>query len=359
MPDEPYRQERRPLKSDIQQEGHASAPVPPQEIPNPQEFQKAVQNMKARAEGLNISGLQNAPPEILERMQKQGINMGAQPQMPPNYVPEMRLTGSTKLEELLQGAKESTHIYEAVTLPSGGKFYDGEDGPADGIIHVRPMTGEEEQILATPRFVKKGTAVNMIFNRCIQENYSSENFLSADRTFLLIWLRGISYGPNYDVEVVCPFTDKKFSESVDLNLDVDMCPPDFNSQSLQGTLPRTKYHFTYRLARGNDEQRISEYRDKRSKFDTSTQADDTLLYRTSLLVEEIEGLTNKEELLILLKKLPIEDVSYLRNVTSEPPFGVNTKITLTSPFTLEEFEIDLPLEANFFFPRQRKGLTRA
>ncbi|WP_447516277.1 hypothetical protein, partial [Clostridioides difficile] len=63
------------------------------------------------------------------------------------------------------------------------------------------MTGEEEQILATPRFVRKGQAINMIFQRCLKEQFRPEQFLTIDRTYILIYLRGISYSPNYDVEV--------------------------------------------------------------------------------------------------------------------------------------------------------------
>ncbi len=358
MSDEKYRQERRPLKSEIQ----SSSPESQEPLTGPEEFQKAVQNMtegqntpspQPVPDGFTVQG--NAPPEFLQKMSQKGIKVENPPSQPP---PELRVTGSSKLEDLVEGAKPYTNVYEEVKLPSLGKFYDGEDGPTDGIIHLRLMTGEEEQILATPRFVKKGTAVNMIFNRCIQENYASENLLSADRTYLLIYLRGISYSKEYDVEVTCPFTDRRFSETVDLDLHVTTCPVNYGSQNLSGVLPRTKYKFHYRLARGFDEQKIQEYRDRKSKFDSTTFADDTLLYRTTLLIEEIEGLTEKNELLVLLKKLPIEDVAHLRNVTNEPPFGVDTKITIISKFTMEEFEIDLPLEANFFFPRPRREPTQ-
>jgi hypothetical protein len=45
----------------------------------------------------------------------------------------------------------------------------------------------------------------------------------------------------------------------------------------------------------------------------------------------------------------------MRDATSNPPFGVNTTVTITSPYTLQDFEIELPLEANFFFPRARRA----
>ena len=89
----------------------------------------------------------------------------------------------------------------------------------------------------------------------------------------------------------------------------------------------------------------------------SSQADDTLLYRTAFLIEEIEGLSNKIEIQTLLKKLPINDVAYLRTVVNDPPFGVDTKVSINNPYTLNDFEIELPLESNFFFPKARKKTT--
>jgi hypothetical protein len=270
---------------------------------------------------------------------------------------EMRVTGSGRLEELIAGiGSKGGMVYEQVELPSKGKFYDGENGPADGVVHLRPMTGEEEEILATPRFVKKGQAINMIFNRCMRESYDSANFLTQDRTYMLIYLRGISYTPEYDVEVRDPESDQTFATTISLNeLYVDYCSPDFGPESLEDVLPTTGYRFRYRLAIGKDEQIIQDYRERRAKnFDLSGQADDTLLYRTAHLIEEIEGLKEKIEIQTLLKKLPIQDVAYLRTLVNEPPFGVDTKVNITNPYTMRDFEIELPLESNFFFPRAKR-----
>lgn len=276
---------------------------------------------------------------------------------PQSKAQDMRVTGSGRLEELIAGiSARSSMVYERVELPSKGKFYNGEDGPTDGVIHIRSMTGEEEEILATPRFVKKGQAINMIFNRCMKEKFDSANFLTQDRTYLLIYLRGISYSPDYDVEIRDPESDQTFATTINLNdLFVDYCKPEFGSENLEDVLPVTGYKFRYRLATGKDEQSIQEHRERRAKnFDLSGQADDTLLYRTAHLIEEIEGLEDKSEIQMLLKKLPIQDVAYLRTVVNDPPFGVDTKVSVTNPYSLRDFEIELPLESNFFFPRARR-----
>jgi len=216
------------------------------------------------------------------------------------------------------------------------------------------MTGEEEQILATPRWVRKGQAINMIFQRCLKEKFRTDNFLSVDRTYILIWLRGISYGSEYEVEVKCPECDRKFSTTIDLSaLNVNYCPKAFESP-LQDTLPKSGFKFTYRLSRGRDETAVQEYRDRHLKMWGDNGADDTLIYRTALLLDEIQGLTDKQELVMLIKSLPIQDVSTLRNLITDPPFGVDTKCEITCAVCFHDFDVELPLEANFFFPRTRK-----
>mgnify|MGYP003340064031 CR=1 FL=1 len=85
-----------------------------------------------------------------------------------------------------------------------------------------------------------------------------------------------------------------------------------------------------------------------------------LHFRTALLVNEIEGLTDKSELKVLIEKLPIGDVNYLRNTINNPPFGVDTKTPLECTYCQADFNTDLPLEASFFFPKdQKKNQTQA
>jgi hypothetical protein len=274
---------------------------------------------------------------------------------------EKREASSGHLKELLEVIKGSSSVYEEIQLPSRGRFYDGENGPADGVLHIRPMTGEEDQILATPRFVRKGQAINMIFSKCIRESsqYRPENLLTIDRTFILIYLRGISYSPKYEVEIKCPECEAKFLTTIDLNsLYPEGCPDDYGP-NLQDVLPTTKLPFSYRLSTGQDEQNITDHRERRVKAFGDSAADDTLTFRTATLLEEIDGISNKNELQILLKNLPISDVSHIRNCINEPPFGVDTNVSITCPSCFADFEIDLPLEANFFFPRRKKGVTQA
>lgn len=373
MADETYKPKRKPITDGDQGEAPSENQMKLEQMAQMREqvAQETGQNPGPRTPSEGESGSfaveGNVPPafqQARQRMQSNRMNMPVN-QAPTNEGAEMRLTGSNKLEELLKAIQAKTSVYEPIQLPSMGRFYDGTNGPANGILHVRPMTGQEEEILATPRFVKKGQAINMIFQRCVQEQIDPNQLVTADRTYLLIFLRGISYTPQYDVEVRCTECETKFATVIDLNsLYVEQCPLDFDPASLSGTLPTTGLSYRYRLSMGGDETDIQAHRDRKMKggFDTAGQADDTLIYRTAQLVEEIEGLTNKMELIQLIKRLPINDVAHLRNVVNDPPFGVDTEVSIPCPSCMADFTVDLPLEANFFFPRRKtttQGTTPA
>ncbi len=299
----------------------------------------------------------NIPPQFKSQMAGDTSGFTPLPKSQMDVPTAMVMMNSNpELNAILTALKQNSINYEEVMLPSKGKFYDGTDGPTNGIIHIRPMTGEEEQILATPRFVKKGVAVNMIFSKCILENIKPENLLAQDRTFLLIYLRGISYGTDYEIQIRCPDTDKQFSTTVDLDtLEIIRCPDDFGPNNLNGVLPKSKLKFSYRLGRGKDELELQQYRESRAKSFGETSTDDTLTYRIAQLLNSIESISDKEELKVVIRSLPIQDVNYIRNLINDPPFGMVTSVSILSPYSNEDFDIELPLDSGFFFPKSKKA----
>jgi T4 bacteriophage base plate protein len=366
MAEEIFRQSRKPIKqSDFE------VPVDPEEV-----MARAQQLIAAKEAAANTNEpkidpdnpLQfegNIPPALQRAMQQNRETNGEttaprkqhgpQPSAPKG--PRLAYTNNPKLNELIDGLKPSAQ-YEEVTLPSRSRFYEEDSGiaPKDGVIHIRTMTGEEEHILATPRFLKKGQAINMIFNNCVQENIQPDKLLTIDRTYLLIYLRGISYGPDYEVEVKCPSCAARFSTTIDLDaMTLSFCSDEFGPENLHDALPTTGYKFSYRLSTVRDEQAIADYRDRRIKEFGDQAADNTWTYRAATLIDQIEGLDTHQELQTLISRLPINDVTYIRNILNATPFGVDTKVGIICPMCAEDFEIDLPMEASFFFPKPKKG----
>ena len=256
----------------------------------PPEFRQAIQEKRVQA-----SPVKKQQPTEFEPFE-------APPERTAKAMPDAKVNarGTDEFETLLEKLT-AYRLWEPFQWPSKGKFYSN----IPDSVNVRAMTGEEEQILSTARFVKKGTAIDMIFKNCIKEAIPTEKLLSADRNHLLIFLRGISYTPEYDVEIKCPNCTMKFPTVIDLNdLDVNLCPDDFSDKNLSGTLPISGFKYRYRLATGQDEMEISDYQQRRIEQWGDQSEDDTALYRTALLLEEIESVTMKKELALLMKKLP-------------------------------------------------------
>lgn len=306
--------------------------------------------------GLKMSG--NTPAEFLELI-KNKKNTQAPPEkrsMSRNQPSFEADEGSNEsFQNLLTYLQEITHQYEPIELPSRGRFYTN----IPGVLHIRPMTGEEEQVLATQRLVRQGIAIDKIFEKCIQEKIPVDELLAVDRTYILIYLRGISYTPEYDVEIKCPECGEKYSSVINLDiLDLELCPDDFGPRNLEGVLPSSKFKYSYRMPTGVDENEVSRYRDSRIDNFGEGVEDDTMLYRIATLLNYLEGNGNKvvgkKDLLFLLKKMPINDVSHLRNKINKNKFGVNTIVDMVCPRCEESFQIDLPLETSFFFPQEKE-----
>lgn len=323
----------------------------------PPQFQKVLQNRISQMNEIpDMSDID--PRQDTLNMPREGVVIPKKKTSSNKPTPDTQVNnrgGSKELDSVLARIAQYG-AYDEVELPSLSKFY----RTIPQSIHVRPMTGEEESILATPRHVKRGKAMDMIFEQCIREPIDVGEMLSIDRMWLLIFLRGISYTPEYDVEVKCPSCANKFNTMINLDtLEVEMCPDDFGPENLTGTLPKTGLKYKYRLATGEDEQAVQRHRDMRIREFGDQGEDDTLLYRSALLLEYIDDVTNTADLKVLLGKLPVQDVNYLRNVINEPPFGVDTDVGLMCPYCNEEFEISLPIEADFFFPRKKDQATQA
>lgn len=280
--------------------------------------------------------------------------------IPNRQGPRVAAPMDDKLATLLAKAERKTNLYSQVQLPSLGKFYDGIVAPTDGIVHVRKMSGHEEEVVCTPQMFKGGVAINTIFKACVQEPIKPELMLTADRTALLIYIRGITLGKDYEVEVRCPSCQMRFQEVIDLNRDLTACPDDFGPHSLVDTLPETGFRFRYRLATGSDDIAVNEYQERRSKK-KNPGPDDTFHYKASLLLISIEDqesgviIDDRNSIRTLIHGLPMNDLALLRNVLSDQPFGMDTNCPIDCPSCGEHFEVELPLELSFFFPNLKKA----
>lgn len=382
--DKPFRFQ--PKKIDANELSQSpSTPIGPDQV-------QAIQAQMGR-EGLSVKG--NLPP-ALQQLLNQRVNqvnndevLGTESQIPPqthsqepnpfqiamnrtNKNPERPVTASPvlpknidttiakiddpALDELLAGL--NTQNYERITLPSLGKVYNSPDTPMDGTVEIRPMTGKEEAILSSARLMLNGQGIEMILKNCIKhKGLATEKLINADREFLLVYLRAISYGHIYEVRLSCPNCSYNFDYNINLNLNVDYCDENWTADNLIITLPASGYSCKYRLMTGEDEAKLMSFISKReNNLDKNPdQIDDIFSYKASMLIEWIgnENAVVKDQYSIhkVLENLLSEDYLYLKESLVEDQFGVQQHIEISCPNCTQWFKTKIPYNENFFSPK--------
>jgi hypothetical protein len=300
------------------------------------------------------------PPAFQQAMKMADLGEQAKVQPMPPMTPQIPImvqpTGPTismSAQEIIAKLR-SKQQYEEVLLPSRNILYGQYGLEVDKPIHVKPMTIEEEKILSTPRLVKSGQALNKIYEACILEDIPAVKLLAPDRIFLLFYIRGISYGPDYEVELKCPQCEQTFNEDINLNtLNIEFAPDGFTGES-HAVLPSSGLNVWYRVSTGEDEINLSRTKEMMAKNFSNLGTDDSIIRKNVLMINRIEGITNKIEIDKIVNELGVKDSGFLRDKINFPEFGPDTNIFMTCPSCYHEWTLDLPIDAGFFFPRTKK-----
>jgi hypothetical protein len=235
----------------------------------------------------------------------------------------------SKQEDIVESILKDLPVDVAVEveLPSENKPYKLEEGTT---ILLRPMTFDDEKALVSAN--KQGNPVNLLLERCV-ENIKVADLIAMDKLYLILKLREISYGDDYDVMLICPKCEAENPITVRLSeLPVNPVPDDF-TDPITIELPVLKKQVKVRLPRVRDEKVLS---------DPKNSSDQ--LWR---FVTEIDGHTEKSVIAAVVKKLPLKDIKTIIR-TMKTDFGVETQVNLKCTSCGGGSVVDLPISANFF-----------
>jgi hypothetical protein len=159
-----------------------------------------------------------------------------------------------------------------VTLPIGSR---DERGRVHRSAWLRKMTGREEALLADPANQRNGgRLVTALLQSCITRledmeevpRSQVERMYSVDRNFLLLRLRGLTFGNTLPASYTCPSCGNRFEVDEDLSelplriLAPDEEPEDIVVELEDGFVDRDGAVYTsmtLRLARGDDEAAVA------------------------------------------------------------------------------------------------------
>lgn len=281
------------------------------------------------------------------------------------------------LDFLLEKKDDELIPWEPVQLPSRGIYYEGRI--PNGMVQVRPMSIYTEKILATVRLAKTGQALDMVFKYCVRfpnEDFDPSHLLVGDSTFLLFYLRGITFGNLYDFTIKCSDDDCGATQRhvFDLNQlcstikspksDLDCEPFEVKLPYLSEATGRDVFVKVRMLRRsdlttmtsekkhkkliGPSNARVNKLTKRFRQVQSIESLNDVVEKNLSLVIVEALGSTDRIKIDKLVERMHSSDTAAIRQYLDENSPGVDTTIVVNCNECNNEMKVSLPITESFF-----------
>ena len=250
---------------------------------------------------------------------------------------------------------------EIIDLPSKGLLYSKDNPLSQGQIEMKYMSAREEDILTTQSYIKQGVVLDKLFRALIVGNGKGEkinynDILTGDKNAIMIAARVLGYGKDYEFEIVAPSGEKQ-KEQIDLtkfeDKEIDWNSIEENVNEFEFQLPASKRLVTFKMLSHSDSRGIDEELKAVKKFSKrSGYGDSELTTRLIHTITSIDGERGTGPIRNFVQKemLAIDSKALRGHITKVMP-DIDLTIDLVDNMTGEPFEVDLPIDTNFFWPR--------
>lgn len=280
--------------------------------------------------------------------------------LPPELMAFLRKAkeGDVQTGTLMQVSEERKKTFEC-HLPSKGIPYG--DAYPDGIIHLHPITAEDEDILLSQGSLNKNMDRLLKFLIAKPQKIEPQDFTASDRLWMLIALRAASVGVEYTVKNVCDSCGANFESVIDISEELDFVPltgvdgdphePYTVQLPSAPNDPTPGDTISFRLLRGRDEEEITRSVE-RIQNKRPGRGDPTSRYRIATVITEINGeeVTDFNERLKYVNQLQLGVkqalLSAMRKVGGDIDMEVNMKCTACGTVLTK----DMPFTTEFLFP---------
>jgi len=251
-----------------------------------------------------------------------------------------------------QQVKESQFPTEEVDLPSKGLVYPKESPLSSGKIEMKYMTAKEEDILSNQNFIKNGTVIDKVLRSLIVSPINYNDLLIGDKNAVLYAARVLGYGKDYEAEVIDPETGEKQNVTIDLsevkNKELDDKDYTPGENSFTFILPTSKITVCFKLLTHHDENKI-EAQQKAIKKSGKPSAEITT--RLKNMIVSVNGDDTQKTIDDFIDtQLLARDSAALRNEALRIMPDLESKFTYFSESSEKEFNIEIPIGINFFWP---------
>lgn len=231
-----------------------------------------------------------------------------------------------ELDKLFANIPHETEI--SVDLPSKGRFYKNFSG-----VKVKPLLFEDEQRILSLKN-KNSNIINEILSKCVI-GISISEMLEMDRTYLLLKVKEISYGPKYEFPITCPHCGNNTDVSMDLlkAVQVNYITDDLTDPR-EVVLPKLQVKAKVRFPRVSEEALLNDTDNiltNLNKFVLSINDNDDLIFIAKAI-----------------KRMSIMDLKVMAKEIGRKEFGVDTRFVFDCPHCKQSTLLEIPFGPNFF-----------
>jgi hypothetical protein len=246
------------------------------------------------------------------------------------------------IEEIGQANFSLPH--DLVPLPSQGIFYKSKKKA----IKVGYLTASDENFLVGGNQVNGGNIIlTLLRNKIYEPDLRPEDLLEGDIEAILIFLRNTAFGPEYQISLTDPITNKQFSVDLlidELKIKQPKEKPDENGL-FTTRLPKTGLVVKLKpLTYGE----IVEL-DKMAEQYPNGRVVPKITWRLNKMVQEIDGDTDRTNIALTIENLPIADSKHIRNFIKDNQPSLDLTKTLQAP-SGEKVTFDVTFGTEFFRP---------
>ena len=236
--------------------------------------------------------------------------------------------------------------HDVVSLPSGGLFYNSKKKT----VKLGYLTASDENLLANineRKTIKETIVLPLLRSKLYEPDLRPEELLDGDIEALLIFLRNTSFGPEYNLILTDPKTDKDFETVIFLDqLDVrkTTAQPDKDGHFVV-TLPKTQSVVKYKLLSLKDSLEVDSILQSYPKNVVAP----TATLKLSKQIVEIDGTDDRVSIEKFVQNMPIMDSKFLKKFMydNEPRLDLLREVIAPSG---EKVVVNITFGVEFFRP---------
>lgn len=237
------------------------------------------------------------------------------------------------------GQLEFTLPHDVVKLPSNGVFYKNKKKT----IKVGYLTANDENIIMAGG---DDMTINLLRNKIYEPELRIDELLEGDVEAILIFLRNTAFGPEINLTLTDPQTNKQFQTTVML----DSLP------IVEGIKPNDDGTFTTILPKTQTTVKLKplSYGELRDLAKLASQYPQgrvvpRITWKLTKQIVEVNGITDKSEISKFVEQLPISDSKYIRKFMDDNEPRLDLKKIVITP-SGEKLAVNVGFGADFFRP---------